>query len=137
VNKETLKNAFSRYVEQGILLNRKFKTGKVTSEVALDEDYVPRRGENGAILPQGRIWELVERIGKCRREGKNRRDNATGKQSFHLYASERFLFQLINSSIVSERTLRLADMVGQDDLPSIQEQIKRAKAAAVSVGARL
>jgi hypothetical protein len=31
----------------------------------------------------------------------------------------------------------LADMVGQDDLPSIQEQIKRAKAAAVSVGARL
>jgi hypothetical protein len=94
VNKETLKNAFSRYVEQGILLNRKFKTGKVTSEVALDEDYVPRRGENGAILPQGRIWQMVERIGKCRREGKNRRDNATGKQSFHYTQANVFYFNL-------------------------------------------
>jgi len=115
VNKETLKNAFSRYIEQGLLLNRRFKTGKVTSEFALSPDCIPQRGDDGAILPQGRLWQLVERIGKCRREGKNRRDNAT----------------------VSARTLRLADMVGQDNLPSIQEQKKRAKAEAKSVGARL
>jgi hypothetical protein len=79
VNKETLKNAFSRYIEQGLLLNRRFKTGKVTSEFALSPDCIPQRGDDGAILPQGRLWQLVERIGKCRREGKNRRDNATGK----------------------------------------------------------
>ncbi|KAM3584515.1 hypothetical protein VKS41_003325 [Umbelopsis sp. WA50703] len=115
VNKETVKNAFSRYIEQNILLNRRFKTGKVTSEVALHPDYVPVRGPDGAILPQGRLWGLVERIGNFRREGKNRRDNAT----------------------VSARTLRLADMVGQDNLPSIQEQKKRSKAEAASVGARL
>jgi len=74
-----MKNAFSRYIEQGILLNRKFKTGKVTSEVALNPEYIPKRGSDGTILPEGQVWDLVERIGKCRREGKNRRDNATGR----------------------------------------------------------
>lgn len=45
--------------------------------------------------------------------------------------------QNLHGDSVSARTLRLADMVGQDNLPSIQEQKKRAKAEAASVGARL
>ncbi|GES76797.1 putative acyltransferase [Rhizophagus clarus] len=58
--------------------------------IALSPDYIPTRNSDGAIEPRGKLWDLVERIGKFRREGKNRRDNAT----------------------VSSRVLRLAEIVG-------------------------
>ncbi|KAI8993177.1 hypothetical protein BDB01DRAFT_775443 [Pilobolus umbonatus] len=91
VNKETLSNAFIRYEEQNILLKRRHPTPKPWSEVAISADYVPQR-QNGVLIPRGNLWELVERIGGFRREGKNRRDNAT----------------------VSTRVLRLADMLAED-----------------------
>ncbi|GAA5925860.1 hypothetical protein JCM10213_007305 [Rhodosporidiobolus nylandii] len=34
-------------------------------------------GEDGSIAPEGKLWELVDRLSKFRREGKNRRDNKT------------------------------------------------------------
>jgi hypothetical protein len=77
VNKETLNNAFVRYEEQNILLKRRHLNPKPWSEVAVSPDYTPER-QNGALIPRGHLWELVERIGRFRREGKNRRDNATG-----------------------------------------------------------
>lgn len=78
VNKETLSNAFMRYEEQHILLKKRHLNPKSWSEVAVSPDYTPER-QNGVLIPRGHLWELVERIGKFRREGKNRRDNATGK----------------------------------------------------------
>ncbi|KAG1520109.1 hypothetical protein G6F52_007976 [Rhizopus delemar] len=85
VNKETLNNAFTRYQEQGIILRRR-------REVSISPDYVPVR-MNGILIPRGHLWELVERIGTFRREGKNRRDNAT----------------------VSTRVLRIADILTEEN----------------------
>ncbi|KAL0095889.1 acyltransferase [Phycomyces blakesleeanus] len=92
VNKETLNQAFTRYQEKNILLKRRQGSPKPVSEVALSLDYTPDR-VNGVLSPRGHLWELVERIGKFRREGKNRRDNAT----------------------VSTRVIRLAEIVAEDN----------------------
>ncbi|KAG2227412.1 hypothetical protein INT45_007437 [Circinella minor] len=75
VNKETISHAFSRYEQQGVMVRKSYKQPKVWSEVALDTRYIPER-YNSYLIPEGRLWELAERIGKFRREGKNRRDNA-------------------------------------------------------------
>ena len=55
--------------------------------MALDTCYIPER-YNSYLVPEGRLWGLAERIGKFRREGKNRRDNAAGKKE------EKLLFNL-------------------------------------------
>ncbi|KAI8385656.1 hypothetical protein BD560DRAFT_383998 [Blakeslea trispora] len=100
VNKETLSNAFTRYQEQNILLRRRHNSPKLWSEVAISPSYTPER-QNGVLIPRGHLWELVEHIGKFRREGKNRRDNAT----------------------VSTRVLRLADILGEDNcVPSANQK---------------
>ncbi|CAO3633120.1 unnamed protein product [Cunninghamella echinulata] len=78
VNKETLSNTMTRYLEKGIIVKRKHIHPKPWTEIRLHEDYIPQR-LNGVLTPHGHLWEMVERIGKFRREGKNRRDNATGK----------------------------------------------------------
>ncbi|KAI8979677.1 hypothetical protein BDF20DRAFT_906184 [Mycotypha africana] len=100
-NKETLSNAFLRYQEQGILLKRTNHAAntKPWSEVAISPDYTPER-QNGSLIPRGHLWELVDRIGRFRREGKNRRDNAT----------------------VSTRVLRLADLLGENNAISTTDQ---------------
>ncbi|CEG66153.1 hypothetical protein RMATCC62417_02786 [Rhizopus microsporus] len=92
VNKETLNSAFTRYEQMHILLKRRHQQPKPWSEVAISSDYVPSR-QNGVLVPRGHLWELVERIGTFRREGKNRRDNAT----------------------VSSRVLRIADILAEDN----------------------
>ncbi|GAA5798730.1 glycerol-3-phosphate acyltransferase [Helicostylum pulchrum] len=104
VNKETLSNAFTRYEEKNILLKRRHPGPKPWSEVAVSSDYTPER-QNGILIPRGHLWELVERIGRFRREGKNRRDNAT----------------------VSTRVLRLADMLGEDNVIPTANQKTAAK----------
>ncbi|KAG0168208.1 hypothetical protein DFQ30_005079 [Apophysomyces sp. BC1015] len=105
VNKETLNQAFTRYEEQNIIVKRRHQTPKPWSEVALSNDYLPER-QNGILMPRGHLWELVERIGRFRREGKNRRDNAT----------------------VSTRVLRLAEILGDDNAVLSPNQKKRDKA---------
>ncbi|CAB5170961.1 unnamed protein product [Rhizophagus irregularis] len=90
INKETLKNAFIRLEEVGLIMVKRSHNTKVMTTIALSPDYIPTRNSEGAIEPKGKLWDLVERIGKFRREGKNRRDNAT----------------------VSSRVLRLAEIVG-------------------------
>ncbi|ORX51323.1 acyltransferase-domain-containing protein, partial [Hesseltinella vesiculosa] len=99
VNKETLSNALIRFQDQGIIVKRRHATPKSWSEITLHEDYYPQR-QNGMLVPSGHLWELVERIGKFRREGKNRRDNAT----------------------VSTRVLRLANLLGEDNLQPTANQ---------------
>lgn len=36
-----------------------------------------RNPQTGAIVPEGRLWDFIEKIAQSRREGKNRRDGAT------------------------------------------------------------
>ncbi|KAI4236898.1 MAG: hypothetical protein LQ349_002259 [Xanthoria aureola] len=94
VNKETLKNAYQLFVEEGIVLIRRssIESSASTTAIRLAPDWTPQRDGNGSIVPEGRLWDFIEKIAKSRREGKNRRDGAT----------------------VSTRVLRLADLVGKE-----------------------
>ncbi|KAF2396708.1 acyltransferase-domain-containing protein [Trichodelitschia bisporula] len=74
VNKETLKNAYARFEEEGIVVVSKGPRGEV---VRLAEEWVPMRGEDGKVRAEGRLWEFAEGISAFRREGKNRRDGGT------------------------------------------------------------
>lgn len=90
VNKETLKNSFQRFQEEGILSVRKSKSGpvcRIAPEWRPERDPVTNR-----ILDKGRLWTFIETIAVSRREGKNRRDNAS----------------------VSTRVLELAGRCGQE-----------------------
>lgn len=97
VNKETLKNAFQLFEEEGIIRVSKSRDKKIPSTVKLAESWTPRRDPiSGDIIPEGKLWTFIENIAKSRREGKNRRDGAT----------------------VSTRVLVLADKVGRELLDS-------------------
>ncbi|KAI1340290.1 acyltransferase [Xylariaceae sp. FL0016] len=91
VNKETLKNCYQRFEEEGIIYAVKTKDSKVPPRLRLASEWRPSRDPTtGAVLPSGKLWDFIERIAQSRREGKNRRDGAT----------------------VSTRVLRLADSLG-------------------------
>ena len=78
VNKETLKNTFQRFQEDGILMTRKSKTGKNPPVLKLAPQWVPKRDPaTGKIETTGLLWTYVESIAVSRREGKNRRDSAS------------------------------------------------------------
>ncbi|KAI5838824.1 acyltransferase-domain-containing protein [Morchella snyderi] len=83
VNKETLKNAFQRFQEEGILLvrsgaNRAAARCHIAPEWMPAWDTTSGGGGLGARIDEGgRLWRFVERIAVSRREGKNRRDNAS------------------------------------------------------------
>jgi hypothetical protein len=98
VNKETLKNAYQRFDEEGIVLVAKSRQAKTAARMKLSPDWVPERDPiSGNILPQGRLWDYIEKIAQSRREGKNRRDGAT----------------------VSTRVLTLSDRLGQKLFASV------------------
>jgi len=78
VNKEALKNAFSRSEDEGIItVQRPRGDGKIPPRVRLDLEWMPARDEGGGLVAEGRLWEMCERISQSRREGKNRRDGTT------------------------------------------------------------
>jgi hypothetical protein len=89
VNKETLKNAYTRFEEEGMIVVTKPKD-KAPATIRLADEWVPVRGAKG-IVAEGPLWRFAERISSSRREGKNRRDGAT----------------------VQHRVLNLADVVGK------------------------
>ena len=92
VNKETLKNAFVLFEEEGIILIHRNRGGKSPPAIKLAESWTPNRDpKTGRIVPEGKLWTFIETIAQSRREGKNRRDGAT----------------------VSTRVLVLADKVGR------------------------
>lgn len=90
VNKETLKNTYTRFQEEGMVLVTKSKD-KTPATIRLADEWTPQRGSNGGIIAEGPLWRFAERISASRREGKNRRDGAT----------------------VQTRVLALADLVGE------------------------
>jgi len=76
VNKETLKNAYTRFQQEDMVLVTKPKD-KAPATIRLADEWVPQRGPKGAIVADGALWRFAERISASRREGKNRRDGAT------------------------------------------------------------
>ena len=113
VNKETLKNSFQLFQDEGIIVIRKgSKDKKKTPTVKLATEWTPRRNRpplakddnnnndgtddsvnsGDDIIPSGKLWTFIETIAQSRREGKNRRDGAT----------------------VSTRVLALVDRLGQE-----------------------
>ncbi|OIW32732.1 acyltransferase-domain-containing protein [Coniochaeta ligniaria NRRL 30616] len=92
VNKETLKNSYQRFEEEGMIQVVKSKDPKVPPRLRLAPEWKPSRDEKtGHLIASGRLWEFTEKIASSRREGKNRRDGAT----------------------VSTRVVALADTVGR------------------------
>lgn len=87
VNSQNLRNAYTRFEEEGII-----EVPKRSPLLRLSADWMPERDERGDLKDQGKLWEFAERISASRREGKNRRDGAT----------------------VKTRVLRLCDMAGRD-----------------------
>ena len=91
VNKETLKNAYQRFEEEGIVIVAKSRNSKVPPKLKLAPEWTPRRNTQGKIVAEGKLWDFIEMIAQSRREGKNRRDGAT----------------------VSTRVLGLTDVLGE------------------------
>jgi 1-acyl-sn-glycerol-3-phosphate acyltransferase len=84
VNKEALKNAYTRFQEEGIIVVGKGNDAKAGPIVRLADDWSPERDN----VTSGRLWTFIESIAQCRREGKNRRDGATvSMRVFSLTAS--------------------------------------------------
>lgn len=78
VNKETLKNSWTRFEEEGIITVLKSKSSKALPRTKLSPDWTPRRDpKTGLIVAEGRLWDFIEKIAQSRREGKNRKDGAT------------------------------------------------------------
>ena len=77
VNKETLRNSYVRSEEEGIIIVSKPKDSKAPPQVRLAPEWTPKRDYEGKLVAEGKLWELCERIGQGRREGENRRDEAT------------------------------------------------------------
>ncbi|PHH72624.1 hypothetical protein CDD80_4404 [Ophiocordyceps camponoti-rufipedis] len=92
VNKETLKNSYSRFEQDQMMHVVKSRDPKIPPRIQLDAAWRPARDpETGALLAEGKLWDFTEKIASARREGKNRRDGAT----------------------VSSRVLRLTDELGR------------------------
>ncbi|KAI1748433.1 acyltransferase-domain-containing protein [Xylaria castorea] len=91
VNRETIKNSYQRFEEEGIIYAVKSKDAKSPPRLCISPEWrAPRDPDTGALQASGRLWDFIERIASSRREGKNRRDGAT----------------------VSTRVLRLTDALG-------------------------
>ncbi|KAG6355733.1 hypothetical protein INS49_003697 [Diaporthe citri] len=93
VNKETLKNAYTRFEEEGIIQVVKSRDTKIPPRLRLAPEWQPARDPTtGSLNAIGsRLWNFTEKIANSRREGKNRRDGAT----------------------VSTRVVRLTDLLGR------------------------
>lgn len=111
VNKETLKNTYQRFEEEGMILVAKSKDKNTPATIRLADEWLPSRDAKGVVKAEGPLWTFAERISLSRREGKNRRDGAT----------------------VQTRVLSLADRVGSelwDEGTSVMARDKEAESAA-------
>lgn len=70
VNKETLKNAYQRFAEEGIILVARSKDNRIPPTMRLAPEWTPERDPvTNRLLDRGRLWDFTERIAKSRREG--------------------------------------------------------------------
>ncbi|KAK3324369.1 acyltransferase-domain-containing protein [Cercophora scortea] len=104
VNKETIKNSYQRFQEEGIIQVVRSRDTKVPPRLRLAPEWSPARDDvTGNLLATGRLWDFTEKIASSRREGKNRRDGAT----------------------VSTRVVKLTDQLGQK---LFEDAVKNAEA---------
>ena len=123
VNKETLKNGYDRFEEEGIVAvtkgNREAKTQTV---VRLAPEWLPERcPDSGRLLPTGRLWQFAERISMSRREGKNRRD---GKTVEHRVLK---LVDMVGAALWDEALAKAAGPVADDGAPGADGQVRAAR----------
>ena len=69
VNKETLKNAYQRFEEEGIIIVSRTKDSKTPTTTKLSPQWTPGRDDRGLIKAEGRLWDFTESIAQSRREG--------------------------------------------------------------------
>ena len=55
----------------------KSKDPKIPPRLRVSPEWTMARDADGHLIPEGRLWEFIDRISVSRREGKNRRDGAT------------------------------------------------------------
>lgn len=60
VNKETLKNSFERFEEEGIIVLTKSRNSKGPVTIKLAPGWIPGRDEEGKIKAEGRLWDFTE-----------------------------------------------------------------------------
>lgn len=91
--------------------------------------YIPDR-YSSVLVPRGRLWDLAEHLGKFRREGKNRRDNAAGNTGRCI--NNVWIPLLTTISIVSSRVLRLAHELAEEngELSANQKNLQKKMAKA-------
>ncbi|PHH92412.1 hypothetical protein CDD83_7481 [Cordyceps sp. RAO-2017] len=107
VNKETLKNSYTRFEQDQVIHVVKSKDPKIPPRIQLDASWRPSRDpKTGRLLAEGKLWDFTEKIASARREGKNRRDGAT----------------------VSSRVLHLTDRLGGRLFAEAAEDDKGGKA---------
>ncbi|KAL1836570.1 hypothetical protein VTJ49DRAFT_4910 [Mycothermus thermophilus] len=118
VNKETIKNSYLRFEEEGIIQVVRSKDTRIPPRLRLAPEWCPGRDEEtGSLRASGRLWDFIEKIASSRREGKNRRDGAT----------------------VSTRVVRLTDRLGRKLFEEAVkgEEVGKGKKGQVVVAARL
>jgi hypothetical protein len=70
VNKESLKNAYQRFTEEGIILVASNKEQRSPTTMRLAPEWTPERDpQTGKLQDRGRLWDFTERIAHSRREG--------------------------------------------------------------------
>lgn len=71
VNKESLKNAYQRFAEEGIILVARSKSQpKNPATMRLAAEWTPQRcPTTGKLSDRGRLWDFTEKIAQSRREG--------------------------------------------------------------------
>jgi len=69
INKETLSNTLARLEEDGIVVLARKGKAKGAASVRLDEAWIPgRHGATGEIVREGKLWDMVARLGRFRRD---------------------------------------------------------------------
>lgn len=117
VNKEALKNAYSRFAEEGIITVATNKDSKAGPTMRLSPDWTPERdAQSGELLLRGRLWDFTEKIARCRREGKNRRDGAT--------VSTRVMSIANTLGIALFEVVKATD-IGMTDIPIASRKVER------------
>lgn len=116
INTEAIKNAYSRWQEEGIIRVSRAGAAKGNPVVQIAPDWLPKRNpDNDSLQAEGRLWDLIGRISQYRREGKNRRDEATVSVRVLNLASK------LNLELFSEVVLDS----GEDSPPQLRKSRER------------
>ena len=105
ISKETLQNALNYYGSIGAVKLIKAPKRR-DNKLELGPGWAPSRDDQGHVRRSGRLWDFCETIAVHRREGKNRRDNATvGRRVLNLVDEQGLKLQGIQSAVSGQPKL--------------------------------